>query len=380
MSNPLSGHTSTTGFGASAQGLRDGDGLTSPSLTNPYEGIHGNGIVRLEDGAIGASSRNSTISPTPGFVDAGASDGELVVSGGYCTLDGVLYQFAGGPGNTYTFTVGTSSNYSGTIPATPTTLSDFYVVVYLDSDDTSQHVKYEIGTPTVISTGTPLLPYTFLSDPAAGANLNRQTTVLAIVRYTWTANTALPTGLNSAAPVIHDRRTFIRNSPIYLQPLTKGANDDVSDGNEVNGITYSLDDLYGAPEVGNLAASNFGALWQSHSREGHAVLYYTARRDMQTTPVRHTWRINPEIRSDSPSGNFNIKFDEANIFHLTPSASITIGTTGAFPHGHAIEIRNGNSAGTDTITFQGVVIGLNEYARFVYDGSAWKTMFHVVSL
>ena len=76
MSNPLSGHTSATGMVASAQGLRDGDSLTSPSLTNLYEGLHGNGIFRLADGAYGDSTRNSVIEGNDGFVtstDAGSA-------------------------------------------------------------------------------------------------------------------------------------------------------------------------------------------------------------------------------------------------------------------------------------------------------------------
>ena len=33
MSNPKAGHTSATGMGTSSEGLRDGDGVSSPSLT-----------------------------------------------------------------------------------------------------------------------------------------------------------------------------------------------------------------------------------------------------------------------------------------------------------------------------------------------------------
>ena len=47
MTNPKAGHMSASGMSTDAQGLRDGDGLTSPSLTNIYEGLHGNGIRDL---------------------------------------------------------------------------------------------------------------------------------------------------------------------------------------------------------------------------------------------------------------------------------------------------------------------------------------------
>ena len=77
-----------------AQGLRDGDGLTSPSLTNLYEGLHGNGIMRLGDGAKGDSLRNSIVANTPGFIQIGSAQGEVKVYGGYCVLDGVLYEMS----------------------------------------------------------------------------------------------------------------------------------------------------------------------------------------------------------------------------------------------------------------------------------------------
>ena len=35
--------------------LTDGDFIMSPSLTNLFEGTHGNGIILLEDGATSAS-------------------------------------------------------------------------------------------------------------------------------------------------------------------------------------------------------------------------------------------------------------------------------------------------------------------------------------
>ena len=98
MTNPTAGHTSATSMGGNAQGLRDGDGLTSPSLTNVYEALHGNGIMRLGDGAKADSLRNSIVPQTPGFIELGSSTGQLKVYGGYCVIDGVLYKFAGGPG------------------------------------------------------------------------------------------------------------------------------------------------------------------------------------------------------------------------------------------------------------------------------------------
>ena len=68
MVNPLSGHT--TGQTASSESLKDGAGLTSTSLTNLYEGLHGNGIVRLDDRAYGDLNRQNTGTNTAGHVAA----------------------------------------------------------------------------------------------------------------------------------------------------------------------------------------------------------------------------------------------------------------------------------------------------------------------
>ena len=55
MPNPLSGHTAAQLTGA-ADGLRDGDVITSPSVTNALEAIHGNGILRLHDSTYKAQA------------------------------------------------------------------------------------------------------------------------------------------------------------------------------------------------------------------------------------------------------------------------------------------------------------------------------------
>ena len=45
--------------------LTDGDFLLSPSLTNIYEGLHGNGILLLEDGATSTSGIRNTPASLP---------------------------------------------------------------------------------------------------------------------------------------------------------------------------------------------------------------------------------------------------------------------------------------------------------------------------
>ena len=59
MTSPNSAHTAAN-FTLAQDGLRDGDVITSPSLTNLVEAVHGNGIIRLQDSAYGMTSRNDT--------------------------------------------------------------------------------------------------------------------------------------------------------------------------------------------------------------------------------------------------------------------------------------------------------------------------------
>ena len=99
MTNPMSGHTAGTGFSADAQGLKDG---------------------------------NSIISSTSGFVEEGPTGTSYVkVSGGFCKLDGTLYKFAGGNGSSVEVRIGTDTNFSGSLPSPPSSVSDVFVVIYL---------------------------------------------------------------------------------------------------------------------------------------------------------------------------------------------------------------------------------------------------------
>ena len=54
MANPISGHTKGTN-----EGLTDGEHIISPSLTNIYEGLHGNGILSPYDTAYTGANRNT---------------------------------------------------------------------------------------------------------------------------------------------------------------------------------------------------------------------------------------------------------------------------------------------------------------------------------
>jgi len=388
MTNPTAGHTSASGMGANAQGLRDGDGLTSPSLTNIYEAIHGNGIMRLGDGARGDSLRNSIIPNTPGYIEVGASQGEIKVYGGYCVLDGVMYKFANGPGSSESFIIGTTgagANHSGNLPSVPSSNSDVFVVVYLVGRNTPEaHLMYEMGTPVSPSSGVPLIPNRFLSNPSITGNTdsNHQHTVLGVLRYTMTGGAGSVTTSLSATPVIHDRRAYLRSTPLYLTPMTKGSIGNVDPANAVT----DLDGFFSSPEDGDLNGSTFGAIWQSHredeSGSKHANIYASLPRNLNTTPVTNTYVIGPNrLEVITTTGNLTFTFDQADLWVITTDANRTINPTGNFGIGHVVQIYH--TAGAHTLHFDSTVgghsvtpinvnVSVGEFASFVYDGTNWQ--------
>tara|TARA_R100001594_G_scaffold98672_1_gene133143 strand:+ start:2287 stop:3492 length:1206 start_codon:yes stop_codon:yes gene_type:complete len=393
--NPKAGHTSASGMRSTdAQGIRDGDGLTSPSLTNLYEGLHGNGIIRLEDGAQSDSLRNSIVAGNPGYVEKTGTQGELKVYGGYCVLDGVMYKFANGPGGSESFTIGTTgggANHSGDLPSVPSSNSDVFVVVYLVGRNTPEaHLKYEMGTPVAPSSGTPLIPHRFLSSPSTtgDTDVNHQSTILCVVRYSMTGGAGSVTSSLSTTPVIHDRRAFIRQSPVYLTPMTKGAVGSVTSGDAIDSAG-DLDAFFASPETGDFSGSTFGAMWMSHRVDvggnSQAVLYAALPRSLNGTPATNTYALSPDrLEVITTSGNVTFTFDQANIWIVTTDAARTINPTGTFPAGHTVEIYH--KAGAHTLHFDSTSGGHStntkinqdvangECGKFVYDGADWHKL------
>jgi len=396
MTNPKAGHTSAAGMGSSAEGLRDGDGLSSPSLTNPYEGVHGNGILRMADAAVGDALRNSVAAYAPGYIET-ASSGVVTIYGGWCVLDGALYKFAGGPGATQAITIGATgtANFNGSLPSVPTTTSDVYVVVYICSDGgTTGRIRYEMGTPVVASTGTPLIPSGFLADPSIGnTRSNHQSVVLAVLRYTMTGGAANVTASLNASPVLHDRRVFVRSSPMYLQHLTKGGittgTGFVTAGNAINSHG-DLANLYGTGveqgEFDDATTIGFGAVWQSHTPDQHSMLYYSAGRTLGGSKTTHTHRLGPnEVKVATIATTQACTFDGPNIWIATTSGTTTFTPSGAaadWPPGHIIEIYH--TAGAHALNFINAPAGsstllnvaADQYAKFVFDGTNWHVLDH----
>jgi len=279
MVDALAGHTAAQNT-LGSEGLRDGDSLSSSTLSNLLQGLRGNGIVRLQDTAYG-STRNA-VNTQPGAVIRSSAH-TLTVQGGYAVLDGVLYEFAGGPGGTATVTIG--SHGTGTALAASGEQSMYSV--YLASQGGQAKIHADGGSPVQTSSGLyPQLPTQFLVDYDTGGSIaNDQVVVLATLRCSYNAS-----GGTHKVDVqeVNDKRIFTRSNPIYMTPLSSGTI--VTDGSELSQISRGaaegintaaqLNALFSGNEVGALGTNangsvkiDVGALWMSTGRSGTSLGY-----------------------------------------------------------------------------------------------------------
>ena len=369
--NAKSGHT---------QALTDGDYILSPSITNLFEGVHGNGILMYEDTATGDSNRNAKTT-TPGLVTDNGTN-SIVVRGGFAVLDGMVVPFGNiNSGATTTISL-TSSTIEGGGTALTATGQSCLLVVYVCSNANTNYIQIEQGS--TVSSGFPVTPESFLGDTSGlngGLTLSsKQSTVLAVVKCQFNSGAG---DLNLEVTEVFDMRTFIRPSPIYLSPMTSG-----SVGNQSNRMDSAadLDGMHGGgDEVGGFSASNFGALWQSYSfgtdgTDGDHVLYFSGKQGGS----RRTHRLGPNKISVLNTAQ-TVRFDGPNIFNATPaSGDINITPSGTFPPSHMIIVNNAQTS-THKVIFDptglsngGATagdVGPSSSAIFVYTGSAWVKIF-----
>ena len=372
VENVISGHTTT---------LTDGDYILSPSLTNLFEGIHGNGILMYEDTATGDSNRNAKAT-SPGFVSDNGTN-SIVVRGGYAVLDGLIIPFgniAAGATHTITLQQSTIEGSTSALTSGQTCL----LVVYACSDTESPRYGIHIEQGSPVSTGFPVTPESFLSDTSGlNGSLNlasKQSTALAVVKCAFNASAG---DLDMEVTEVYDVRTFVKPSPIYFSPMTTG-----SLGNQTGRIdsTADLDGMHGGgDEVGGLSSSNFGGMWMSYSygtdgTDGDHVLYFSGKQG----GARRTHRIGPNKISVLNTAQ-SVRFDGPNIFNATPaSGDINLTPTGTFPPSHMVIVNNAQTS-THKVIFDPSGLSLNSAtvgdvnpsssAIFVYNGTAWVKVF-----
>jgi len=361
MVDSLAGHTAAENT-LGSEGLRDGDALSSSSLTNILQGLRGNGIVRLQDTAYG-STRNA-VNTQPGAV-LRVTTHTLTVQGGYVVLDGMLYEFAGGPGGAVTVTIG--SHGTGTALAATGEQSMYSVYIASQGGQTKIHV--DGGSPVQTGTGLyPQLPTQYLVDyDTTGSVVNDQVMVLATLRCGYSAS-----GGTHKVDVqeVNDKRVFTRSNPIYMTPLSSGTI--VTDGTELSQISRAaaegvnsaseLNALFSGSEVGNFGGVtngatkiDVGALWMSTGKSGTSLgygpgdgidrgsnrmmddLFFAGQENSEVGVV--TKRLFAEGVS-APTGtlstaSYTIKSQGDKWFIFAPAngATITVGTSSSIPLG-----------------------------------------------
>ncbi len=362
--------------------LTDGDFIMSPSLTNLLEGIHGNGVLLLEDGATSTSGNRNTPASLSGAVAANGTNG-LTIKAGYAVIDGMVVDFGnytvGTNANDYNITL-EASRIEGTNTALTTAGDTVLLVVYVSTYGNSGYHNVHVEMGTKVTSGFPVTPEGFLSDTSGLESLNlnsKQSTVLAVVKCVHNSSGG---DLKLEVDTIYDMRTFIRNSPIYMAPMTK---DTV--GTYTNRITSAseLDGMHGGgDETGALTKSDnpLGALWMSGNENGESVLYFSG---IQSSS-RITSRLGPDnVVVAADGNNQTFKVDTGNVFHLTPTGNIEVNPQGSFPRSHMISIFNFSSS--NTISYNATndgnsgnasfTIGVSTSAMIAYDGNNWKQVF-----
>ena len=379
MVDPLSGHTAastTNGINSKrADGLRDGDALSSPTITNILQGLKGNGIIRLEDSVYG-STRNA-VDTQPGSIIR-ATTHTMTINGGYVILDGQLYEFGGGPAGTSTITLG--SDGSGTVLATG---EQSLYVVYLAGRGSNAQVHVAGGAPVKVTQGRyPSLPSAYLEeyDTSLGNTDNVQVVVLATVRCEYNSGG----GTHKASILdINDKRHFIKNSPMYMFPLSKGPL--VTDGTELSQVRRDADDgIQSAEDLRTVFASDpgklglvangstlidAGAMWMSTSRSGGGVAATATITITDFTELNTPDKVNL-VATDGSNYDF-VQGDQSSVngtFEATTSNDVT-----ATNLMNVINTSSGPSGTRFTATVNGAVVTATQAIAGV-DGNTTVTL------
>ena len=368
--------------------LTDGDFLLSPSITNLYEGMHGNGIILYEDGATSTSGIRRTPASLPGAISASVNT--LTIKGGYAIIDGMLVNFGGGYASnapiSYSLELRDSTIEGSNNALTSGQTCLLVVYVCTDGSASNKHILVEMGNP--VSSGFPVTPESFLSDAKSSLS-SKQSTVLAVLKAEFsTASGGGNNDLDLNITNVYDMRTFLRPAaPLYFTPMTKDVVGTYT--NRINNHTL-IDGMHGgSDENGSLGIKDtdeddgkFGAMWVSNNETDESVLYFSGRQGTS----RYTWRLGPPkvVTDTNMTGNLTFKVDGGNYFHLTPTGGTRqLNPVGEFPISHTIHVYN--YSGSQAITLNGTNdgnSGTSSYSIangqsivFTYNGSIWKQSF-----
>lgn len=211
--NLAEGHLKTaTGVSYQADGLRDTDVLTSPTLTNFVERGFLNGIVPVTMSAYNNTARNdaNTGNCVVRLVGSLGSANQVIVDAGTVCLDGMFYAVSQ---TTYTVSANTAnldSTHSGSAISNPSGANEEAIMlVYIDP---SKNNNIGLIYGSFVDTASGLFP----SSPSA--HLNQQSIVLASIRVGKGSSSVVIVGLE-------DKRTFFRPGPY---PLAKQIHSDGS--------------------------------------------------------------------------------------------------------------------------------------------------------
>ena len=359
--NPISGHTA----GAN-DGLRDGDHILSPSLTNIYEGLHGNGVLNAHDTAFGSGDRNTPAS-LPGAVSSSVAH-QVVVKACSVILDGVPYTIDNGSGGDVTLNLtSTGDKLTGTTTTALTSGKECLFVIVA----TSLGAKFVQTTPVTTVAGA----YSDISGSVANAYLkmdgvsaasNKQTVVLATIRATFNGSAAVANDLKLTLSELNDKRVFVRPSPFYLSPVTTGV---VGSTDHLNAHT-ALEDIHGTGEEGDFGSN--GVLWLSYNEDDNLPNLYFSAKDGSN---RHTHLVGPNrIKTiTASSGTVTFDFDEAQVFECNAGGAINLNPAGTFPPGHTVivSVPSGSAVTFDSSGLNAALTA-GDAALFVYNGTAWK--------
>ena len=410
-SDNIAGHTAAQNT-LGEDGLRDGDSLSPATLTNLIQGVQGNGILRYQDGAYG-STRNETNSGNQPASMVRASSSTLTVSGGFVVLDGALYEFGGGVGNTITLDLNDGSHGTGALQLSAN--EEAIYTIYVAPSGGNSKVHYEGGSPVDTTTGLyPSASNQYLIDYDTGATQdNMKTVVLAHVRVQFVSTGGGSNKLNITE--INDKRVFVGGAADYRVPLSVGtiSSGEIADGGAegINTIAH-LNAVHN--ENGELTTSDtINAHWVSHPRYGsfnqsppsssdagygqgpsrgadrgggHAAdsFYFAGRNNEQTGhySVRLQGRgVDATSTALTTSGTWTVTADGDSFFMLSPNSGVTItlqpqqdaSSNYMFPEGHMIEVCNDGLGNIvfDDLSGANETVSPSHRATFIYEGSVW---------